>query len=189
VNYCRAATGDWDAVLALQEANLAWNLGDEERASGFLSARFSRDQFGAMNESGAVVVAWHQDALAGYVCASTPAFNAGVPIVAAMIQELSSLSFLGRSLRSPATVIYGPVCVSQSHRGQGVFRGLIEALKRELRGHFDTAAGFIARSNARSLAAHVDGLGMGIVGEFDFEGKRYCIVAFGVPPEAVACHV
>jgi len=45
------------------------------------------------------------------------------------------------------------------------------------------------RSNARSLAAHVDGLGMSVVGEFEFDAEPYWIVAFCIPPEAIACHV
>jgi hypothetical protein len=62
-------------------------------------------------------------------------------------------------------------------------------LKDELRGRFDAAVAFIAKSNARSLAAHVDGLGMTLAGDFTHAGKNYWIIAFGVPPEAVSCAV
>ena len=189
MNYCRACDDDWNAALALQDANLAWNLKDEDKASGFLSARFSRRQFEAMNAGGAVVVARDSNRFAGYACASTQAFNAKVPIIAAMMEEFPRLIFLDRPLRSPATIIYGPVCVDHALRGKGVFRGLIETLKRELRGRFETAVAFIAKSNRHSLAAHVDGLGMTIVGDFQFDGRSYWIVAFGIPPEAVACHI
>jgi hypothetical protein len=189
VNLRRAQRADWDRMLSLQEANLVWNLDEGQRSRGFLSARFSGEDFRAMNDSGAVVVAQDGDALAGYACASSREFNANVPIIAAMMQELGRLSFLGRALHTPATIIYGPVCVDHAYRGKGVFRGLIGALKQELRGRFESAVGFIAKSNPRSLAAHVDGLGMSIVGEFRHAGAPLWIVAFGIPPEAIACHL
>jgi hypothetical protein len=189
MNFCRARNDDWIALLALQEANLSWNLTDEDKTRGFLSARFSRRQFEAMNAGGAVVVARDSNRFTGYACASTQAFNAKVPIIAAMMEEFPRLTFLDRPLRSPATIIYGPVCVDHAYRGMGVFRGLIDTLKRELRGRVEIAVAFIAKSNRHSLAAHVDGLGMSIVGDFQFDGRSFWIVAFAIPPEAVACHV
>ena len=43
---------------------------------------------------------------------------------------------------------------------------------------FRCGCGFVAEANQRS-AAHVAGLGMDDVGEFEFKGKRYRILAFG----------
>jgi GNAT superfamily N-acetyltransferase len=188
MNYRRAGSADWSAILALQEANLFDNLGEEERTQGFLLVRFRPDEFSTMNGGGAVVVAEHAQAIAGYACASTQDFNAAVPVIAAMMAAFPRVSFLGRPLQSPGTVIYGPVCVDRPYRGKGVFRGLIATLKQELRGRYDVAAAFIAKSNSRSLAAHVDGLGMTIVGDFEFDDRSLWIVAFGIPPEAAACH-
>jgi GNAT superfamily N-acetyltransferase len=189
MNYRRANSADWDAILALQEANLFDNLGEGERAQGFLSVRFRGDQFSDMNDGAAVVVGEHVQGILGYACASTQGFNARVPIIRAMIAAFPRLSLLGRPLQSPGTVIYGPVCVDRGYRGKGVFRRLIDTLKQELRGRYHTAAAFIAKSNTRSLAAHVDGLGMTIVGDFEFDGRSLWIVSFAIPPEAVACHI
>jgi len=188
MNYTRAGVNDWQAVLALQEANLGWNLEDDDRAGGFLSARFSRAQFEAMNSAGAVVIARDHGALVGYACASTQASNTGVPIIAAMMAEFPQLTFRGRPVQSPETIIYGPVCVERACRGKGIFRGLIEALKRELRGRYGTAVAFIAKSNSRSPAAHVDGLGMTIIGDFEFEGGSFWMIAFGITSESITCH-
>jgi hypothetical protein len=41
---------------------------------------------------------------------------------------------------------------------------------------------FVAKDNQRSLAAHIDGLGMTIAGDFVFNDKQYWILAFHVPP-------
>ena len=183
----RAQAGDWDAVLALQEANLHDNLPAAERADGFLSVRFRREQFEQMNAGGAVVVAADGSRVTGYACCSTQAFNRGVLIIEAMVAAFPRLSLIGRPLASDATAIYGPVCVNRRDRGTGVFRAMSAGLKAELKGRFETAAGFIAKSNARSLSAHVEGARMSLVGEFDFGGQAYWIVAFAVPPEAISC--
>jgi hypothetical protein len=45
----RVQESDYPALLALQEANLRDNLTPDQRSEGFLSARFSRDQFATMN--------------------------------------------------------------------------------------------------------------------------------------------
>jgi len=167
-----------------------WNLSEEQaRTDGFLSARYRADDFRNMDRDGALVVAEDADRLAGYACAFAQTFNPGAPLLAAMIAEFPKLTFLGRPLHGERTCIYGPVCVDKDYRGGGVLRGLVGELKEQLRGRFDIAAAFIAKSNTRSLVAHVDGLGMTVVGDFRFDGRPFWIVAFSIPPEAVSCGI
>jgi hypothetical protein len=72
--------------------------------------------------------------------------------------------------------------VARSHRRRGLLRGLYDALRREVAGGYDAGVAFVAKDNQRSLAAHADGLGMTIAGDFVFNGKQYWILAFHVPP-------
>jgi hypothetical protein len=188
VNYRRARDSDWTAVVTLQDANLAWNLSEEEKQSGFLSARLTAEEYREMNREGAVVIAEENGLLAGYACCASQAFSARAPILQAMMQEFPKLAYLGKPLNSAACV-YGPVCVARPLRGKGVFRGLVTQLKGEIKGRYEVAVSFIGKSNQRSLSAHVDGLGMTILGDFRFDETGYWIVAFGVPPEAISCVV
>lgn len=187
MKFRRATGSDFESILALQEANLHENLTEMQRADGFLSVRFTRDQFAEMNAGATVTVAEENNRIAGYACTSAQEFNVGFPLLAAMLGALPGLTCLGRSLDSPRSCVYGPVCVDRAFRGQGVFRGLIDQLKKELAGRYDCAVAFIAKDNARSLGAHVDGLGMSLAGEFEHAGKAYWIIAFGISPEAVSC--
>lgn len=188
MRFRRATDVDFEAILKLQDANLVWNLSEEQACKdGFLSARYCAEDFRNMNRDGALVVAEDADRIAGYACAFAQPFNAGAPLLAAMITEFPKLTFLGRPLHGAHTCIYGPVCVDRDYRGKGVLGGLVRELKEQLRGRFDLAAAFIAKSNTRSLAAHVDGLGMTVVGDFRFDGKPFWIVAFGIPPGATSC--
>jgi len=181
MDYRRLEARDLPALLALQEANLLANLTPEQRAQGFLSARFSAAQFTEMAADVAVMVAADADGIAGYLCASGLAFNRRVPL-AAMIERFPEIQFLGRPLSAQRCLIYGPVCVAGSRRGSGVLRGLYAALRDEIAGDYDAGVLFIAKDNPRSLAAHTDGLGMALVGDFAFAGGRYWILAFTVPP-------
>jgi L-amino acid N-acyltransferase YncA len=177
-----ASTADFAAVLAIQNANLYANLTDEQRRGGFLSAAFSIEHFAQMVREVAVMVADDGGQICGYLCAGSLEFHRRFALLAAMIEQLPRLSFLGRPLASQRTFVYGPVCVAHSHRGRGLLRGLYEALRNEVTGGYDAGVAFVAKDNARSLAAHADGLGMTIAGDFSFAGKPYWILAFHVAP-------
>jgi hypothetical protein len=177
----RLTETDYPGILALQEANLFDNLSIEARADGFLSARFSRAQFEQMNADVAVMVATDDERVAGYLCASSVAFNRQFPLLTAMIQRYDDVSFHGRLLAGQNTFVYGPVCIDRAERGRGVLRSLFGALRREVAGSFEAGVCFVAAGNARSLAAHEQGLQMQRVAEFEFQQRRYCILAFEVP--------
>lgn len=185
----RVADRDYPDLLQLQESNLFENLPTEQQQDGFLSARFNVEQFARMNRDAAVVVAETDGRIAGYACSAGVDFSRQFPILAGMIATFGRLTYLGAPLIDARVCIYGPVCVDLAWRGRGTLRGLIAGLKAELAGQFDVAAAFISKANSRSLAAHVDGLGMTVLGDYAFEAGRYWIVAFGVPPSDLACGV
>lgn len=171
---------DYPGLLALQEANLRDNLPQADRTQGFLSARFSREQFAEMNDTVAIVVADIDASVAGYLCGSTIAFNRSFALLAAMIQQYPFVEFRGRTLDRYASFVDGPVCIDRRFRGKGLLRGLYRALMARVAGRFEIGVGFIAQDNSHSLAAHVQGLGMTDAGRFDFNERAYRILAFAV---------
>jgi len=168
-------------MLMLQEANLAENLDHEARLDGFLSARFKAEDFSAMANEAAVLVAEEEGQILGYVCSATVESSRSVPILAALLAHFPTLHFAGRPLTEQKVIIYGPVCVARTARGKGIFRALVEQLKATLTGRHETAVAFIANDNPRSLAAHVDGLGMTLLGSYTFKDRDYTIIAFAIP--------
>ena len=181
MNFRRAAQDDLSAILGLLEANLADNLSVEERKSGFLSAKFTRAQVAEMANDLGIIVADDGRGIVGFVCASPLEFNRQFPLLAAMLQHFDRLHYGGKPLSACPAFMYGPVCVDRSQRGKGLLRGLYERLLIEVTGKYDVGVAFVARGNPHSLRAHVDGLGMADVGEFEFGGRAYAIVAFAVP--------
>jgi hypothetical protein len=185
----RLAPRDLPNLLELQEANLFGNLPTEQHKDGFLSARFAAEQFAQMNREAAVVVADDDGRIVGYACSAGVDFSRQFPILDTMIATFGRLTYLGTTLIDARVCIYGPVCVDRAWRGRGVLRGLIAGLKAQLAGQFDVAAAFISKANSGSLAAHVNELGMIILGDYVFDAGRYWIVAFGIPPADLACGV
>jgi len=180
----RVRESDYPGLLALQEANLRDNLTPAQRGRGFLSARFSREQFAAMDADVAVVVAETDGAIGGYLCGSSVEFNRRFALLEAMIEQYAYTELHGRSLRSYSSFVYGPVCVDEGLRGRGLLRGLYRALRAQVAGRFEIGVAFVAQDNAHSLAAHVQGLGMSDAGGFEFGGRSYRIVAFEVEETA-----
>ena len=178
---------DLPSLLELQETNLFENLPMEQRKDGFLSARFAAEQFAQMNREAAVVVAEDQRRIVCYACSAGVNFSRQFPILDAMIAAFGRLTYLGMTLIDARVCIYGPVCVDRAWRGRGVLRGVVARMKEELAGQFDVAAAFISKDKSRSLAAHVDGLGMTVLGDYAFGTGRYWLVAFGIPPADPPC--
>jgi hypothetical protein len=179
MEYRRCRPEDIPAIVSLQDANLRDNVADP--AQGFLSARLEPAELLEIAHDPALIVALHGDEIAGYLCTSSNALGHRVPVVAAMLEQLPQLTFLGRSLAHQRTFVYGPVCVRADFRGKGVLRGMYDALRREVAGDYDAGVLFVAKDNPHSLHAHADGLGMTLVGDFRCAGRGFWILAFPVP--------
>jgi len=178
----RAVPEDCAAILRLQSANYIANLSDEERKDGFLSAQFTLEQTAAMAEDPGTMVAVVDNSLAGFLCAFRREFDTGSPVIAKMLDSYDRVTFEGKPLSSFNSYMYGPVCIAREHRRRGLLRGLYEAQKKDLAGRFEVGVAFVSRSNPHSLQAHVAGLGMIEVGDFELKGNIYVILAFRVPP-------
>ncbi len=178
----RAVPEDYAAILRLQSANYIANLSESERQEGFLSAQFTPEQTAAIAEDLGTMVAVVDHELAGFLCAFRREFDTGSPVIAKMLDSYDRVTFEGKPLSSFNSYIYGPVCIARQHRRRGLLRGLYEAQKNDLAGRFEVGVAFVSRSNSHSLQAHVAGLGMIEVGDFELKGNIYVILAFRVPP-------
>src|SRR4026208_816472 len=167
VEYRRALPQDYPAIVQINSANFVANLSENERTDGFLSAVSTLDQTAAMAEDLGTTVAIVDGVLAGFLCAFRNDFEHGSSVVAKMIESYHRIRFEGRLLSQYNTYAYGPVCIDRAYRRKGLLRGLYEAQKNELAGRFEVGVALIARSNPHSLVAHVAGLGMTEVGEFE----------------------
>lgn len=181
VEYRRALPHDYSAIVRLNSANYVANLTADERQDGFLSAVFTMAQTAAMAEDLGTTVAIVDGVLAGFLCAFRNDFDHGSPVVAKMIESYDRMWFEGKLLSQYNTYAYGPVCIDRAYRRKGLLRGLYEAQKQELAGKFEVGVALIARTNPHSMQAHVVGLGMTEVSDFEVNGSVFATVAFRLP--------
>jgi hypothetical protein len=182
----RARLPDYPAILRLQSANFIGNLSEEEQKEGFLSAEFTFQQVAEIAEDIGTTIAAVDGAVAGFLCAFRNQFKHGSLVIAKMLDAYDLVKFDGKALSSYNTYVYGPVCIDRAYRRQGLLRGLYEAQKQDLAGLFEVGVAFVSRNNPYSLNAHLAGLGMTEVGDFELKGNVYVILAFRVPSKSLS---
>ena len=155
-----SATGDdISAILDLQERNLP-------DRGGTLSARLSRAWFEAAITAVPVIVARQAGRVVGYLVSSPLEAYAEVPVVRAMLQAYRG---------APDAYVYGPICVEQTERGQGVAGAMFAALRARLPGREGVL--FIRRDNEGSLRAHAK-MGMSEVAGFKYNGNDFAVLSY-----------
>jgi hypothetical protein len=174
----RAKPEDYESILRLQSANYIRNLAVEDRKDGFLSAEFTLAQVASMAEDLGTIVAAADGEIVAFLCAFRREFETGSPVIARMLDMYDRVLFHSKPLASFDSYIYGPVCISRPYRRRDLLRALYEAQKKDLTGKFELGVAFVSRDNPHSLAAHVAGLRMTEVGEFELNGIVYVILAF-----------
>jgi hypothetical protein len=141
------------AVAQLLQAN-------ESGQGGALTGDFPAEKVRMMlDQRSPVVSAWLADQLLGVVFSAEPAASLHVPVLAAM-----HAAWPGNS----DDYFYGPVCISEAARGQGLLPKLYAELQRQLPGK--AAVLFITDDNIASRRAH-ERLGMYATTSFEWQGR------------------
>lgn len=174
----RAITDDHPGIVDLIARYHYDRLSPEERDGGFLSAEFTLQQVAETAGDLGVFVAREAGVVAGVVFAFRHDAGNHPPIVREMLRTAETSSFRQQPLGARRLFVYGPVCIAREHRGRGLLRSLFSAALKELSGRYDAGVTLVANHNTHSLGAHIEGLGMERVGEFDFNGRRHSVLAF-----------
>lgn len=159
VEIALATADDIAGILDLQERNL-------RRNGGALSVPMSREWLDAAIGKMPIVVARRDGRIVGYVVSSSLEDQSADPILDGMLRAHPG---------APGSYVYGPICVAESERGQGVARAMFEELRAQLRGREGFT--FIRADNAVSRRVHA-GMGMREAATFTVAGVDYVVVAY-----------
>ena len=153
-----AHADDIDAITALLQAN-------SPSQGGSLTGEFSRDKVAAMADGASPVIVARRvvDGPVVGVLFSAATATVRAPVVLAMLA-----AYAGRE----NAYVYGPVCIADSERGQGLLALLYAAMRAQHGGA--EAVLFIRRDNIGSLRAH-ERLGMREVAAFLFDGAQFAV--------------
>jgi hypothetical protein len=169
-----AEPSDIEDVLQLHYRYQVDSIAEEDRADGFVTTPFTREQLTDLivQENG-LFIAKKDDEVVAYVMAASWRFWSTWPMFAFMIRELSTLQYQGYRLTTENSYQYGPICVEKSVRGTGVLEKIFEFAKVKMSTRFPILVTFVNTSNERSYQAHRRKLGLDVVQEFEFKGNVY----------------
>lgn len=166
-----------EQMLDLQRQNVLEAVQTEEIASqGFVTLRHDLDLLREMNHPHPHIVARDGEKIVGYALVMLRKFEEGLPLLAPMFERINIRSFKGHSLAKANYFIMGQVCVDRNYRGQGIFRGLYEEMRRQLSPHFQYMVTEAAHRNKRSVRAHLS-VGCEILEEYasEIDGEKWVI--------------
>jgi len=154
-----ATPDDIAAIISLQDMNLHEN-------GGGLSVRQTADWFERTMSEMPIVVARRDGILVGYALATSVAAKLHVGIVQTMLRAFPA---------PPNCYLYGPVCVSESERGNGLAAMMYHEMRKRLPGRM--AMSFVRFDNIPSIKANRK-MGKMELGEFIHDGEPYIVFAF-----------
>jgi len=171
-------TNEIHQILNLQSINLPQNISPAEaKAQGFVTVHHDFEILSAMNEKFPHIIAKDGDHLIGYTLVMLPEFGNKIPVLIPLFNKIDQLSYKGDSLQQTPYFVMGQVCVAKKYRGQGVFAGLYQQMKKEMSSSFKYIITEIATRNTRSMRAH-EKVGFKIIHIFSTPAEEWAIVAW-----------
>ena len=170
---------DIDEVLALQEKYLYRNLSELERKRGFVTTPFTVSQIEEIIlENGLFVALNEENEVIAYAFAGSWKYFQQWEIFNFMISRFPDLTFKGNEITTTNSFQYGPVCIDEKYRGQGVLNLIFEEMRLEFIKTYPISITFINKINVISEVAHTKKLGWEIIDEFEFNTNRYIGLGF-----------
>ena len=143
------------AILELQLRNLPERVAPHRHGSdGFVTARHTLELLQRMNHPHPHLIALDADRVVGYALVMTRKWRTELAVLIPMFEHIDRAVWDAQPMRDHNYVVMGQICIAQTHRGQGIFRGLYDELCRQLQPHFDYLVTMILRRNERSVRAH-----------------------------------
>lgn len=170
---------DIPATSRLLERHHAKTLQDDQRANGFVTTELSVEDFGRLidSEKGVTIaVDESKDDVIGMLAGASWEFLSAWPMFKHMAEILDQYTFDGKPLDVKTTYEYGPICIDEEYRGQGLGEKLIEFQRREFSQRYPVMVTFISTKNPRSYRFHTRS-GFEEVGTFEFNDNEYWLMA------------
>ena len=173
MEYRNATFKDIPAVSALQQRYHVSTVSEEDKADGFVTTLFTKEQFEAIIEKeNGLFIALDGDKVIGYAMAASWEYWSQWPMFQHMIKDLPSTDYLGKTLSTENSYQYGPVCIDKDYRGTKALPNLFEFSRREMNKRYPILITFINHINPRSLRAH-EKLGLEIIKSFEYNNNDY----------------
>lgn len=182
---------DIPGVLLLQEKYLYKNLNDLERKKGFVTTPFTVQQIKDIIQQNGLFIAEiseseiENNTIIAYAFAGSWNYFEQWEIFEIMISKFPKLSFNGTPITTENSFQYGPVCINENFRGNGLLNQLFEEMRIEFSKKYPISITFINKVNVISEKAHTKKLGWKKLNEFTFNNNTYLGLAFDMKNSVV----
>ncbi len=175
----QATIEDIEAIMQLQEKYHVSNLTEvEKQTKGFVTMKVTHEQFTHLTSNGGVFIAITKSGqLAAYALTSDWAYYSQWAIIQEMESLLADFSLENVAITTKNSFQYGPVCIDEAFRGQGILEQLFKAIQETYAPKYAFAITFINKQNERSMRAHARQTPLSIVGDFRFNDNEYWALA------------
>ncbi len=169
-----ASIDDIEDTIKLHQQNQVDLMDEEDRADGFITTAFTRDELKDLIEKEqGLFIAKDGDKVVGYVMSASWQYWSTWSMFAYMIEHLGENEYLGEKLSVDNSYQYGPVCVDKNYRGSGLFEKLFEFALSHMSKRYAILVTFINKINTRSYEAHTRKLALDVVCEFEYNSNQY----------------
>ncbi len=170
---------DIAGILSLQEKYLYRNLNELEREKGFVTTPFTVSQIEEIIKQNGIFVSENENnQIIAYAYAGSWSYFEQWEIFNFMVSRFPKLNFNGNKITTENSFQYGPVCIDEKYRGQGLLNEIFEEMRIEFLKKYPISITFINKVNAISLRAHTKKLGWVIIDEFEFNNNHYIGLGF-----------
>lgn len=173
MEYRSATLKDIEAVAQLQEKYHISTISEEDKADGFVTTLFSKEQFKSLiEEEKGLSIACDGEKVVGYAMAASWKYWSEWPLFQHMIKDLPDTNYLDKILSTDNSYQYGPICIHKDYRGSDLLPNLFEFSRSQMANRYPILITFINQINPRSLKAHTK-LGLDIIKTFEFNNNQY----------------
>ena len=169
-------TEELEQILTLQNQNHVKNLSAEQKkANGFLNVKLDMGILTVLNKAAPQIIAKDHGKVVGYALVMLKEQKEMIPMLIPMFEMLNRLSFDKKPLMDYNFYVMGQVCISDSHRGQGIFEALYDKHKSLYSEVFEICLTEISVNNHRSMKAHTK-VGFQVIHNFKDQTDDWNIV-------------
>ena len=151
VQYKRCSTRDeLEQILTIQKRNLAPVLNKREmEVEGFLTVSHDIIILERMNDTCPHILAKAGEMVAGYALCMDRQYAHEIPILKPMFKKIDTVID-----KNAKYMVMGQICVDRSFRRKGLFTGLYNFMRDQLKGQYHLIITEVDSANTRSLGAH-----------------------------------
>lgn len=142
-------------IAELSSMNLRSVVDDHTKIDqGFLTWQYTPQLLETMHTFAPSIIATYNDQVVGYALVATHAMSEVHKEMKVMLDNLSTLTYLGRPMNDYRYYMMGQICIAKEHRGLRLFEKLYQHHKTSYGSQYDILLTEVSTSNHRSMRAH-----------------------------------